>query len=330
MVVVMEVSASEEQIETVIETMIEFGFNPSRTTGVDQTMIAGVGHGYVDLASFLAMDGVQDAFRISSPYPRGSRSAQPGGTQFRIGTAEAGGNRLLMMVRPCQITSSEQIDELCRTAARLGAKGVVAGAIRSSRLRSGFETAGEQALVWLRAAADRHKLFVVSEVTGPANLPSLLDNCDALEVSAAQMQNYGLLAELGSHSKPIILERNLSATIEDLLLSAEAILAAGNPNVLLCERGIRTFDNSMVNTMDISAIPLVHKLSHLPIIADPARATGRKDKVLPMARAAVAAGADGLIVEVDADAGVQSLSYTQYEAFTREIGLIARAVGRET
>ncbi|MFN7923403.1 MAG: 3-deoxy-7-phosphoheptulonate synthase [Bryobacteraceae bacterium] len=294
MVVVMEVNASEDQIEAVIERMIDLGFNPSRTTGQRQTLIAGVGVGEIDLASFNEMDGVREAYRISSPYKLASRVWKPERTRVALGAAEIGGARVVIMARPAKLDGAET----CKAVAAAGAAGLVVGAAKA---RYGYEAVTAETLAKVRACASAHGLFVVAEVTEASQLERLAPHCDGFQVGASQMQNYGLLAALGSGAKPVILERAVSASLEDALLSAEAVLQGHNPNVILCERGMRTFDASIGTTMDIAAIPTAHKLSHLPIVADPLRGVGRRDRVLPMARAAVAAGVDGLILDFHAE-----------------------------
>jgi 3-deoxy-7-phosphoheptulonate synthase len=218
--------------------------------------------------------------------------------------------------------------------ARGGAKVIRGGAFKPRSSPYSFQGMGEEGLRLLRDAADRHHLLVVSEVMDQTQIPLLSDYADILQVGARNMQNYNLLRELGQVRRPILLKRGISATIEELLLSAEYILSGGNYDVMLCERGIRTFENATRNTMDISAIPVVKSLSHLPIIADPSHGTGRRDKVLPMARAAVAAGADGLLVEVHHDPdhalsdGAQSLRPEQFTELMKQLRIIAQAVGR--
>ena len=235
---------------------------------------------------------------------------------------------------PCAVESKAQIDGVAERVARLGAKLLRGGAFKPRSSPYSFQGLGEAGLQLLREAADRNGLLVVSEVMDPSQVELMMGYVDVLQVGARNMQNYHLLRALGEVRKPVLLKRGMSAMIEELLLSAEYIMSGGNYNVILCERGIRTFDTNTRNTLDIAAIPVIKKLSHLPILADPSHGTGRRDKVAPMARAAVAAGADGLLIEVHPDPehalsdGAQSLYPDQFEALMRELQIIAPAVGR--
>jgi len=335
MLVVMEHGASEQQIEAVITRLVELDFNVHRSTGVVHTLLGGVGgRDDFDLASFEVMEGVKEAHRIVSPYKLASRSFRPEGTVVKIGDIAIGGERVVVMAGPCSVESREQIEQCARIVADAGAKVIRGGAFKPRSSPYSFQGMGEEGLELLRAAADRNGLLVVSEVMEIARIPLLIQFADILQVGARNMQNFNLLRELGKQRKPVLLKRGIAATIEELLLSAEYILAGGNYDVILCERGIRTFETSTRNTMDISAIPVVKQLSHLPMIADPSHGTGRRDKVAPMARAAVAAGADGLLVEVHPDPdhalsdGAQSLRPEQFEHLMDQLRMIAPAVGR--
>jgi 3-deoxy-7-phosphoheptulonate synthase len=288
-----------------------------------------------DLAVFEVMEGVKEAHRIVSPYKLASRSFRPGGTVVKIRDVEIGGTRVVVMAGPCSVESREQINRCADIVAAAGARVIRGGAFKPRSSPYAFQGMGEEGLRLLREAADRNGLLVVSEVMDQTQIPLLQQYSDILQVGARNMQNFNLLRELGRQRSPVLLKRGISATIEELLLSAEYILAGGNYDVILCERGIRTFETYTRNTMDISAIPVVKKLSHLPIIADPSHGTGRRDKVVPMARAAVAAGADGLIVEVHPDPdralsdGAQSLRPEQFVELMRQLRMIAPAVERE-
>ena len=298
-------------------------------------MLGGVGgKDEFDLAMFEVMDGVKEAHRIVSPYKLASRSFRPGGTVVKVGDVEIGGDRVVVMAGPCSVESREQIERSAELVARAGAAVIRGGAFKPRSSPYSFQGLGEEGLKLLRAAADRHGLLVVSEVMDQTQIPLVAEYADILQVGARNMQNFNLLRELGKLRKPVLLKRGIAATIEELLLSAEYILAGGNYDVILCERGIRTFETYTRNTMDISAIPVVKKLSHLPIVADPSHGTGRRDKVAPMARAAVAAGADGLLIEVHPDPdhalsdGAQSLRPEQFEELMAQLRIIAPAVGR--
>jgi len=331
----MQQGATEQQIQTVIDRLVDMGFDVHRSTGVIHTLLGGVGgKDDFDLGIFEVMDGVKEAFRIVSPYKLASRSFRPGGTVVKIGDVEIGGERVVVMAGPCSVESREQIDRSAELVAAAGAKVIRGGAFKPRSSPYRFQGLGEEGLEMLRAAADRCGLLVVSEVMEISQIPLVAQYSDILQVGARNMQNFNLLRELGKQRKPVLLKRGIAATIEELLLSAEYILSGGNYDVILCERGIRTFETYTRNTMDISAIPVVKKLSHLPILGDPSHGTGRRDKVAPMARAAVAAGADGLIIEVHPDPdralsdGAQSLRPEQFEELMRQLRMIAPAVGR--
>lgn len=336
MLVVMQQGATEPQIQAVIDRMVEKGFDVHRSTGTIHTVLGGVGGkgDEIDLAIFEVMDGVKEAHRIASPYKLASRSFCPGGTVVRCGKVEIGGDRVVVMAGPCSVESEAQINRAAELVARAGGQVIRGGAFKPRSSPYSFQGLGEEGLRLMRKAADRNGLLVVSEVMDHTQIPLLAAYADILQVGARNMQNYNLLRALGVERKPVLLKRGISATIEELLLSAEYILSGGNRDVILCERGIRTFETYTRNTMDISAIPVVKKLSHLPMVADPSHGTGRRDKVAPMARAAVAAGADGLLIEVHPDPdhalsdGAQSLRPEQFEELMRQLRMIAPAVGR--
>jgi len=273
--------------------------------------------------------------RITQPYKLASRAFRPEGTIVDVGKGvRIGGTEVVVAAGPCAVESKAQIDSIADSVAQLGAKLLRGGAFKPRSSPYSFQGLGETGLKMLREAADRNGLLVVSEVMDPSQVELMMGYVDVLQVGARNMQNYHLLRALGEVRKPVLLKRGMSAMIEELLLSAEYIMSGGNYNVILCERGIRTFDTNTRNTLDIAAIPVIKKLSHLPIVADPSHGTGRRDKVAPMARAAVAAGADGLLIEVHPDPehalsdGAQSLYPDQFEALMRELQIIAPVVGR--
>ncbi|MGP8245025.1 MAG: 3-deoxy-7-phosphoheptulonate synthase [Bryobacteraceae bacterium] len=335
MVIVMQAGATDEQIEAVIDRMVEMGFDVHRSTGVVHTVLGGVGgKAESDLSVFEVMDGVKEAHRIASPYKLASRSFRPQGTVVRAGPVEIGGRRVALLAGPARVESRDQLERSADLVAQAGACALRAGVYLRGGSPYGAEGPGEKGLILLRQAAERRGLLVVSEVHDHTEIPLIARYADILEVGSRNMQNFHLLDELGKQSKPVLLKRGIAATVEDLLLSAEHILAGGNYDVILSEGGIRTFETYTRYTLDLSAIPVVKKLSHLPILADPCQATGRRDKVPPMARAAVAAGADGLILEVHPDPdhalseGAQSLGPRQFEELTAQLRQIAPAVGR--
>jgi 3-deoxy-7-phosphoheptulonate synthase len=334
MLVVMQEGATEPQIQAVIDKLVRLGFDVHRSTGVVHTVLGGVGARDFEPADFEVMEGVKNAHRIASPYKLASRSFRPGGTVVRIGDVEIGGDRVVVMAGPCSVETRDQIERIATIVAEAGAKVIRGGAFKPRSSPYSFQGLGEEGLQLIRAAADRNRLLVISEVMDQTQIPLLAAYSDILQVGARNMQNFNLLRELGKQRKPVLLKRGIAATIEELLLSAEYIMAGGNYDVILCERGIRTFETYTRNTMDISAIPVVKKLSHLPIVGDPSHGTGRRDKVAPMARAAVAAGADGLLIEVHHDPdhalsdGAQSLFPEQFRELMGQLRMIAPAVGR--
>jgi 3-deoxy-7-phosphoheptulonate synthase len=335
MLVVMEEGAAEPQVQKVIDRLVSMGFTVHRSTGVTHTLLGGVGPvADFDPLDFEVMDGVKECHRIVSPYKLASRHFRPGGTIVKVGGIEIGDGKVVIMAGPCSVENRDQIEQAAEIVARDGASVIRGGAFKPRTSPYSFQGLGEEGLKMLRVAADRHSLLVVSEVMDQTQIPMMSDYVDILQVGARNMQNYNLLRQLGEARKPVLLKRGISATIEELLLSAEYMLAGGNYDVILCERGIRTFESYTRNTMDISAIPVVKSLSHLPIVADPSHGTGRRDKVIPMARAAVAAGADGLLVEVHPDPdhalsdGAQSLKPEQFAEMMQQIRIIASAVGR--
>jgi 3-deoxy-7-phosphoheptulonate synthase len=335
MLVVMQEGAEEAHIQKVIDRLVSMGFIVHRSSGMMHTVLGGVGPvGDVDPIEFEVLPGVKECHRIVSPYKLASRHFKPAGTRIKIGDVEIGGDSVVVMAGPCSVESREQIGQIAKHVACGGAKILRGGAFKPRSSPYSFQGMGEDGLKLLREAADCNKLLLVSEVMDQTQIPLIADYVDILQVGARNMQNYNLLRELGALRKPVLLKRGISATIEELLLSAEYILSGGNYDVILCERGIRTFETSTRNTMDIAAIPVVKALSHLPVVADPSHGTGRRDKVLPMARAAVAAGADGLLVEVHNDPdhalsdGAQSLYPAQFAELMNQLRIIAPAVGR--
>jgi len=335
MLVVMQENASPEQIQRVIDRLIHDGFDVHRSTGALHTVLGGVGGKTdFDMGVFEVMEGVKEVHRIVSPYKLASRGFRPQGSVVRAGNVEIGGERIVIMAGPCSVESRDQIERAADIVADGGARVIRGGAFKPRSSPYSFQGMGEEGLELLRNAADRRGLQVISEVMDAVQIPLLTKYSDILQVGARNMQNYTLLRELGKTRKPVLLKRGLSATIEELLLSAEYILSGGNYDVILCERGIRTFETYTRNTFDVSAIPVVKKLSHLPIVGDPSHGTGRRDQVPPMARAAIAAGADGLLMEVHPDPdhalsdGAQSLSGEQYMELMKQLRQIAAAVGR--
>ena len=336
MIVSMQEKASEEQINSVIETMEEAGVNVHRTTGTSQTILAGVGQtANIDLSKFEVLPGVLNVHRISSPYKLAGRAFRPEGTvvEFPNG-AKIGGTQVAVIAGPCAIESREQIFAIAKAVKAAGAGFLRGGAFKPRSSPYAFQGLGIPGLQMMHEAAREHGLLAVSEVMEIAQIEPMLPFTDCFQVGARNMQNFNLLRELGQARKPVLLKRGIAATIEELLLSSEYIMAGGNYDVNVCERGIRTYETSTRNTMDIAAIPVIHKLSHLPIVADPSHGTGRRDMVAPLAKASVAAGADAILIEIHPNAdkaasdAAQTLYLDQFETLVGELRVIAAAVGR--
>ncbi len=336
MIVAMQPGATEDQIQQVIDHLVRLGFEIHRSTGVSQTVLGAVGARIdFDIRDLEVLPGVQEVHRISSPYKLAARTFRPDGTVVRFANGVAiGGRDVVAMAGPCSVESREQLFATAEQVAQAGARVLRGGAFKPRSSPYSFQGMGEDGLKLLREAGDRFRLLVISEVMEIAQIPLMMDYVDILQIGARNMQNFNLLRELGKVKKPVMLKRGIAATIEEWLLSAEYVMAGGNYDVILCERGIRTFETYTRNTLDISAIPICKKLSHLPIVADPSHGTGRRDKVAPMARAAVAAGADGLIIEVHCNPdqalsdGAQSLYPEQFAKLMGELKMIASAVDR--
>jgi 3-deoxy-7-phosphoheptulonate synthase len=337
MIVAMQESASEEQVQGVISHLVRMGFTVHRSTGARQTVIAAVGaRTDFDVRNLEVLPGVQEVHRISAPYKLAARSFRPQGTVIKFANGwSIGGDEVLVMAGPCSVESREQLFTVAEQVAKAGARALRGGAFKPRSSPYSFQGLGLEGLKLLREAGDKFGLLVISEVMEISQIAGMLPYVDILQVGARNMQNFNLLRELGKVKRPVMLKRGIAATFEELLLSAEYVMAGGNYEVILCERGIRTFETYTRNTLDISAIPIIHKLSHLPIASDPSHGTGRRDKVAPMARASVAAGADALLIEVHHDPdkalsdGAQSLYPEQFSKLMGELRIIAPAVGRK-
>ena len=334
MVVVMEERATEAQIEKVVAFLVEKGMDVHRSTGVSRTVLGVVGAHPADPALIEMLEGVHEVLRITEPYKLASRTFKPDGTVVTIDDIRIGGDEVIVMAGPCSAETEEQVETTAAAVRRAGAKVLRGGAFKPRSSPYSFQGLGEEGLRLLRSAANKENLKLVSEVMDVSQIDLVGRYADIFQVGARNMQNYTLLRELGRTRKPILLKRGIAATIEEWLLSAEYVLAGGNTEVILCERGIRTFESYTRNTLDISAIPVIKKLSHLPIIVDPSHGTGRRDKVAPMARAAIAAGADGLLIEVHCEPdralsdGAQSMYPAQFDRVMAELRIIAPAIGR--
>ena len=336
MIVAMQDTASEEHIQHVIERMVELGFNVHRTTGEAQTILAGVGTpDHFDVAEFKVLSGVHDAYRISSPYKLAGRSFRPEGTQIRFPNGVVvGGKQVILMAGPCSVESREQILTSAKQVKATGAQFLRGGAFKPRSSPYSFQGMGLDGLKLLQEVGKETGLLVITEVMEISQIELMLPYIDCFQVGARNMQNFNLLRELGHVRKPVLLKRGIAATIEEVLLSSEYILSGGNYDLILCERGVRTFETYTRNTMDISAIPVLKKLTHLPVFGDPSHGVGIREFVPAMAMASVAAGADGLLMEMHPNPdkamsdGAQSLYPAQLEELVGKLRGIAGIVGR--
>ena len=335
MIVVLEKTVNDKQLENIIKHLEDFGFAIHKSTGEERMILGAIGvQPNFDTRKIKILDGVEEVYRITEAFKLASRSFKKEDSIIKIKDVVIGGNEVSVIAGPCSVESEEQIMIIAELVKKSGVKILRGGAFKPRSSPYSFQGLGEEGLKLLRKAGDTYGLLVITEVLENSMIDLVYKYTDIFQVGARNMQNYSLLKELGSAKKPVMLKRGLSATVEDWLMSAEYILSNGNPEVFLCERGIRTFETYTRNTFDISAIPVVHKRSHLPVFADPSHATGLRDKVIPMARAAVAAGADGLMVEVHHDPekalsdGPQALLPNQFEEMMMQIRLIANVIGR--
>ncbi|MGE5679336.1 MAG: 3-deoxy-7-phosphoheptulonate synthase [Bacillota bacterium] len=335
MVVVLEKNVTEEQIENIIKHLEEYGFDVHKSTGIEQIVLGAIGvKPDFDIRKVKILDGVFDVHRITEPFKLASRSFHKENTVIQIKDIQIGGKDVVIMAGPCSVECEDQIFALAKTVKEHGGKILRGGAFKPRTSPYAFQGLGEEGLKLLRAAADENNLLVITEVMQIEQIDIVGKYTDIFQIGARNMQNYPLLKELGKAQIPVMLKRGLAATIEEWMMSAEYILSSGNKNVILCERGIRTFETYTRNTFDLSAIPVVHKKSHLPVCADPSHATGYRDQVIPMARAAVAAGADAIMVEIHNEPekalsdGPQSLYPDQFIKMMNELRSIAAAIGR--
>jgi 3-deoxy-7-phosphoheptulonate synthase len=336
MLIVMRHGALEEEVRQVVTTIEEMGYQARPMPGKQRVSIGLVGNdGRVDGSRLAALPGVQEIIHVTKPYKQVSREWKPESTIVALGGGlSVGGDEVVVMAGPCSVESERQILDAARAVRESGATILRAGAFKPRSSPYSFQGLGTAGLRFLARAKEETGLLIVTEAMDAEGLDQVIEVADIVQIGARNMQNYSLLKRAGRCGKPVLLKRGMAATIQDLLLSAEYILAEGNAQVILCERGIRGFDPATRNIFDLSAIPLVHGLSHLPIVADPSHGTGHRDMVIPMARAAVAAGADGLLVEVHPNPdralsdGAQSLYPEQFERMMKEVRLIAEAIGR--
>jgi len=336
MIVVMKVDSGQKEIDEILKRLDERGLAGHLSKGMERTVIGVVGQTYPELRDMLELlPGVEEVIPITRPYKLSSREFQPQDTVIKVGDITIGGEELVVMAGPCAVESEEQVLETARAVKAAGANILRGGAFKPSTSPYGFRGLGEEGLKILDQARKEIGMPIITEVLAPDDVELVARYADILQVGARNMQNFSLLDEVGKVNKPIMLKRGLSATIQEWLLSAEYILSQGNRQVLLCERGIRTFETYTRNTMDISAIPVIEKVSHLPIIADPSHGTGKWYLVAPVALAAVAAGADGVMIEVHPSPdsalkdGAQSLTFDNFQRLMAQLVNVAASVGRK-
>jgi 3-deoxy-7-phosphoheptulonate synthase len=336
MLVVMSHSATQSDVEGVIKTIEEMGYQARPMPGKQRTAVGLVGNdGKVDASRLLGLDGVLEVIHVSQPYKQVSREWKSENTIVRLpGGLTVGGEEIVVMAGPCAVETEAQIIESARAVRDAGAVILRGGAFKPRTSPYSFQGLGKKGLALLKKAREETGLLIVTEALVPEGVESVAEVADIIQLGARNMQNFSLLKAAGRTKKPILLKRGIAATITELLLSAEYLLAEGNDQVILCERGIRGFDPATRNVFDLTAIPVCHRLSHLPIIADPSHGTGLRDKVTPMARAAVAAGADGLMIEVHPrpdkalSDGAQSLNPEQFTELMKQCRAIAEVIGR--
>jgi 3-deoxy-7-phosphoheptulonate synthase len=337
MLVVMKHNASKEEIDAVVDTIKEMGYGARAIPGGQRTAVGLIGNdGAVDSGRLLGLNGVLEVIPVTHPYKQVSREWRAENTVVTLANGtRVGGSEVVVMAGPCAVESEAQILDIAHQLREMGATVLRGGAFKPRTSPYAFQGLGVRGLELLAKAREETGLAIVTEALDPEGADLVAQHADIIQIGARNMQNYPLLRRAGRTGKPVLLKRGLSATIDELLLAAEYILAEDNDDVILCERGIRSFDTHTRNLLDLAAIPVVKSLSHLPIVADPSHGTGLRAKVIPMARAAIAAGADGLIVEVHPDPplamsdGAQSLYPAQFQELMEQIRVIARAIGRD-
>ena len=333
MLIVMKPDATEDNIERVLETIEKLGYKPHTLPGANRTAIGITGNnGSVDPTHFENMAGVADAIRVTKPYKLISKDLRPEKSVIKVGNAEIGGGELAIIAGPCAIESFDQVFSVAEAVAESGAKFFRGGAFKPRTSPYAFQGKGEEGLQILAQVRDQFGLNIVTEAMDENGVDLVEKYGDCIQIGARNMQNFSLLKYVGKTRKPVLLKRGLSATLDELLLAAEYIMAEGNYDVILCERGIRTFGTHARNTLDLSIVPAIHNVSHLPVIVDPSHGTGRNYMVNPMARAGVAVGADGLIIEVHSNPdqalcdGAQALTPKQYLELFHEVQAIHEAL----
>ncbi len=331
MIVVMETNASRSDIDDVTQNLVKSGMHVQENQGVECTVLGVLGDTYtIDKEMVGMMSGVEKVVSVQEPYKKANRKFHPEDTVIDVKGVAVGGGNLVVMAGPCSVESIEQLTGIAESVKSAGASILRGGAFKPRTSPYAFQGLGEDGIDLLREVSKATGMPIVSEIMSPKHVEMFEENVDLIQVGARNMQNFDLLKELGGATKPVLLKRGLSNTIEEWLMSAEYIISAGNENVILCERGIRTFETYTRNTLDISAIPAVKKLSHLPVVVDPSHASGMYDMVRPLSLAAVAAGADGLMIEVHNDPknalcdGPQSLTPKAFDELMGAISVISQ------
>lgn len=336
MIIVLEKGIRDELVEEIIQQVEDYGFSIHRSTGEDQIVLGAIGiQPDFDIRKIKILEGVSAVYRVTEPFKLASRGHKKENTIINIGDITLGSNEIVTIAGPCAVENEKQIMTIAKAVKEAGAKILRGGAFKPRTSPYSFQGMGEEGLKLLRKAGDEFGLAVITEIMHPDRIDLIYKYTDIFQLGSRNMQNFPLLRELGKVDKPVMIKRGMSATIDEWLMAAEYILASGNENVMVCERGIRTFETSTRNTFDLSAIPVIHQRSHLPVLADPSHATGIRDKVIPMARAAVAAGADGLMIEVHHDPssamsdGPQALLPEQFNELMIQVKEIAEIIGRK-
>jgi 3-deoxy-7-phosphoheptulonate synthase len=335
MIIVMKINAAQNDLKAVIRKVEELGFKPHISKGEKKTIIGMVGNDKkVDPQVFTVMSGVENVVPIMKPFKLASREFKQRSTIVSANKVKIGTNEIIIMAGPCAVENRRQIVTTAEAVSRAGAKVLRGGAFKPRTSPYSFLGLGEEGLKLLREAGNQTGLAIVTEVMSPQHVDLVSSYSDVLQIGTRNMQNFALLEAVGKATKPVLLKRGLMSTVEELLMSAEYILSNGNPNVILCERGIRSFEKYTRNTLDISAVPMIKNLSHLPVIVDPSHATGQRELVGPVSKSAVAAGADGLLIEVHPEPekalsdGAQSLLPKEFEDLMKDLKKVAKAVGR--
>lgn len=335
MIIMMKSNVSKEKISKILKEVKKLGFKPHLSQGEEKTIVGLIGNGRaISPDHFRSFSGVEDVFRISKPFKLASREFKPDKSIIRVNGVSLGGEDIIIMAGPCAVESREQILETALKVKEAGATILRGGAFKPRSSPYSFQGLKEKGLEILAEVKEKTGLSVVTEVMAPEQVPLVGKVADILQIGARNMQNYALLEAVGKYNKPVLLKRGMMATLEEFLMAAEYILSNGNSNVILCERGIRTFETYTRNTLDLAAVPLLKELSHLPVCVDPSHATGSRSLVAPVSKAAVAVGTDALLIEVHPHPekalidGAQSLNLEEFSKFMEELRTVAEAVKR--